>query len=154
MGQLNAVAISQLFQIFGKFLGARHHGAPDQHRDDRDFTPQGCAHFYSDKIGGIVQSPPSAFVFRGDPRRADNNQQNTAIGNALFDGFAEIGAGFDAGHIHEDFLLAEVGNQIVEQTSGLALCIAPPVTDEDRAQISTPPNGKNLLSAAETSPAL
>src|ERR1700729_1581792 len=109
-----------------------------------DFTgnsneaPQGRGDLFTDEIGGIVQAAHPRFILRGEPGRPYDHQQHTTIGNTLFDCLAEVAARFDACDIHKYFLLAEVSNQVVKQSTSLSLRIIPSIADEDCAQISTP----------------
>ena len=45
---------------------------------------------------------------------------------------AEVPAGLDGGHVHEDRVVAEVLDEVVEQAARLALGVVAAVADEDR----------------------
>jgi hypothetical protein len=52
-----------------------------------------------------------------------SRMQHTTIGNALFDCLAEVASRFDSCDIHKYFLLAEVSNQVVKQTTSLSFTL-------------------------------
>ena len=59
-------------------------------------------------------------ILRGEPVPADDRQQHAAGGDMLVDDSAEIPAGGDPGHVHEDRVMAEVTGQVFQQAPRLA----------------------------------
>ena len=55
------------------------------------------------------------------------------MGNTFFNRLAEVASRFDANHIHEHHVFAEVLDQVVKQTTGLALRVATSIADKDGA---------------------
>jgi hypothetical protein len=89
------------------------------------------------------------FVFRFDPFQADYHQQHAAFRDAFFNRFTEVASRLDSGYVHEYRVFAEVLDQVVEQTTSLALRITAPIADKDAAQLAFPYGPQDLLTRAK-----
>jgi hypothetical protein len=67
----------------------------------------------------------------GGPAWTYHRQKHTAGGHIIIDGLAEIDAWVDAGNIHENRIVAEGPDQVIEQPSRFTFRIVPAIADKD-----------------------
>jgi hypothetical protein len=82
---------------------------------------------------GCTYSRSARRVLHGYPRRPDHRQHDRTLGYVVIDGLAKILARADIGDVHEDGAGAEVADQIGIEAPRLALCVRPPIAQENYA---------------------
>src|SRR6202030_3091583 len=135
MRQLDTIAISKFLEFRRELFGRRHPRAAHQHWNNGNVTLQGGHCFDAHEIRRVTKAACSRLVFRVQPFLADHYKEDTASGDALFDGFTKVASRLNRGYIHEYRLFAEVVGEIVKQAAGLALRVAPPIADKDAAPL-------------------
>jgi hypothetical protein len=121
MRDLNVVAISQSFQVLGQLIRERHGRAMDQDRDHWDLSRQGRGRFEPNEVRFVINPSFARAIGGSHPLRPDHRQQYATTCNVVIDCLAKVQSGTDVRNIHEDRILSECANQIVEQPSGFAL---------------------------------
>jgi hypothetical protein len=73
-----------------------------------------------------------------EPFRAHHGQKHITLGDAFIDCLTEVASRFDADHIHEHRMVAEVIDEIVKDTARLALRITSSIADKNGVQFAFP----------------
>lgn len=132
MGDLDAIAVSEVLDVVGQLLGMRHVRIVHQNRDDGDIAGESRSDFEPHEVVVVIE--PATPIGAGDrsPLRSDDGQKNAATGDVVIDGFAEVEARSDSRDIHEDRIIAIGPHKIVEESARLTLRVVATVTDKDR----------------------
>ncbi len=110
-----------------------------QDRRDHDIALKCRFDLQAHEITGIFKARSSLFVLDVGPVSADEHQHEIARFQCSLQCAAEVTAQGDAIHIHEDGVLTEFLQKLIEQSPGLAGSDLPSVTDEHRTHVPSNP---------------
>jgi hypothetical protein len=117
VGELDAVVVGEALEALGKKVDRGHLRVVDEDGDDRDLAFERRGHFEGDEVVGIFEAALAVGVLDADPGGTHDGEEDAAAGDVVFDGLAKVDPGLDAGDIHEHGVVAEVANEIIEQTT-------------------------------------
>ena len=104
--------------------------ALDEGRDDQFLLVQCFANLGLDEILWVIESAQAFGCLSIKPLLADDGDQDTALGDSLFDDLRKFGAGGNGIEIAEDLFRAEVRSQTIIQPPRRR-AVVPPITDEN-----------------------
>ena len=131
MGYLDAVAISEVFDVLWQLVGMRHACLVHQDRDYGDIPGQSRSHFEADEIVRVLKPPLAIGFSNRGPLRSDDDEKDTAAGYVVIDGFPEVDAGRNSGDIHEHCGVAVGAYEVVVKSPCFAFGIVPSVANKD-----------------------
>src|SRR5271170_7649307 len=99
----------------------RHARIMYQDGDNGDVASERRSDFQAHEVVVVVEAAFSICTGDGRPLRSDDGQKDTAAGDVVVDGFAEVEARSNAGDGHKNRVIAKDTNKVVKEPSRLAL---------------------------------